>query len=76
MQSLFNIYKNWTIYKIIENYVKSYKILFLFSLHVTEVFLKHSRLFIKGLFCEKKLTAKSCKLFMEKDSTIDFWLGS
>ena len=27
-------------------------------------------------FFAKKLTAKSCSLFLQKISTIDFWLGS
>ena len=49
-----------TIIKKCKNYVKSYNIIFLFSLEATEAFLEHSRTLMVGLFLRKKLTAKSC----------------
>ena len=74
MQSLFNVYKSWTIYKIIENQVKVHNIiqvkLLLFSLQTTQFniyggafFAKEvnsSLTFMVGLFLQKKLTAESC----------------
>ena len=44
--------------------------LFLFSLHATQ-----SNIY-GGAFLRKNLTAKSRELFLQKRSTIDFWLGS
>ena len=52
MQSLFNVFKNWTIHKIIYNYIKLNNLLS-FSLKATEAFLEHSRTFMLGLFGEK-----------------------
>ena len=45
---------------------------FLFSLQATEAFLEQSPRFMVGLFYKNKLTAKSCSLFLQKSSTIDF----
>ena len=53
MQSLFNVYKNWAIYKINYNYVKSEDNCFLFSLQATKTFLEHSKRFMVGRFCQK-----------------------
>ena len=47
-----------------------------FSLQPTEVFLEHSQTFLVRLFGQKKLTAKSCELFLQKSSAVDFWSGS
>ena len=38
------------------------------------MFLEHSQTFVVGLFCKKKLTAKSFSIFLQKTSIIDFWL--
>ena len=48
MQSLFNVYKSWRIYKIIWKHVKYYKNLFLFSLQATQTN------FYGGAFLQKK----------------------
>ena len=54
IRSLFNVHKNWTVYKIIQNYVKSYKaICFVFSLEATEgVFGTHTNIY-GGAFSDK-----------------------
>ena len=70
MQSLFNVYKSWIIYKIIKNYIEQCKTiqenLFLFSLQVTEAFLQHSRTFMAGLFCETISQLKVVNYFCKR----------
>ena len=50
----------------------SYKII---SFFFTGVFGKHSNI-SGGAFLQKILIAKSCSIFLQKNSTIDFWSGS
>ena len=54
------IQKQGNILKIIQEFKKFYNNLLLFSLKAKETFSKHIQLFMVGLFCEKKLKAKSC----------------
>ena len=58
MQSLFNVYKNWAIYKIKYNYVKSEDNFFLFSLQAQRHFWNIVKDLWWGIFV-KKLTAKN-----------------
>ena len=57
-------------------YVKSYKIISFFfftgNRHVFGTQLNISG----GAFFQKRLIAKSCHLFLQKNCSIDFWLGS
>ena len=74
MQSLFNVNKNWTIYEIVQNHVKSCKIISFFSLWATEAFFgKHSGTFMVGNVFAKNINSKNSLTTI--DSTIDFWLG-
>ena len=60
MQSLFNVYEKRTIYKIIENYLKSYNIICFFLLYMQQ---RHFLNVVEHLWCFfffLKLTAKSC----------------
>ena len=60
MQSLFSIYKNWTIYKIISNYVKSYK-----TISNRGVFGTQSNIY-GGVLWEEVNNQKSLTIFAEK----------